>query len=197
MAATTDESKNTVNKVEIKPQSIFGETEDIKQISPAEVCKILKDAGDLPATTPVRLLRAQVDIVVLRVAMLIFGNADRPHDITCTANSKKTNDAVVHTKGGSQSKTEPRWEIIPLELAAVTIVKTAIRATILHQPWEDPDATKWNPMAWIKGSCANLMRYIINNESEIAATFSRTMISSLLSRNKALLKNAGRYSTVT
>jgi len=150
--AQVDNSKKIVNI------NVFGQ-EKLDHVTAERIKVILNECLQRPA------LPAAVGEAVLKTAMLVYSDPDRPENLTAYLPNKKTKDALVHTKAG--------WEVQPTRLVLPPMALKSIDTIFGRQPHED--------------EYAPLLKELQQNEARFAAGED---LHPILVRNKDLLMRA-------
>jgi len=147
--AQVDNSKKIVNI------NVFGQ-EKLDHVTAERIKAILDECLQRPA------LPAAVGEAVLKTAMLVYSDPDRPENLTAYLPNKKTKDALVHTKAG--------WEVQPTQLVLPPMALKSIDTIFGRQPHSD--------------EYAPLLKELQQNEARFAAGED---LQPILVRNKDLL----------
>ncbi len=150
--AQVDNSKKIINI------NVFGQ-EKLDHVTAERIKTILDECLQRPA------LPAAVGEAVLKTAMLVYSDPDRPENLTAYLPNKKTKDALVHTKAG--------WEVQPTRLVLPPMALKSIDTIFGRQPHED--------------EYAPLLKELQQNEARFAAGED---LHPILVRNKDLLMRA-------
>ena len=135
--------------------NVFGQ-EKLDHITAERIKTILDECLQRPA------LPAAVNEAVLKTAMLVYSDPDRPENLTAYLPNKKTKGALVHTKAG--------WEVQPTQLVLPPMALKSIDAIFGKQPPED----EYAPL--LKELQQNEARYVAGED-----------LHPILVRNKDLL----------
>jgi len=138
--------------------NVFGQ-EKLDHVTAERIKAILDECLQRPA------LPTAVNEAVLKTAMLVYSDPDRPENLTAYLPNKKTKDALVHTKDG--------WEVQPTQLVLPPMALKSIDAIFGQQPHED--------------EYAPLLKELQENEARFAAGED---LHPILVRNKDLLARA-------
>ncbi len=138
--------------------NVFGQ-EKLDHVTAERIKAILDECLQRPA------LPTAVNEAVLKTAMLVYSDPDRPENLTAYLPNKKTKDALVHTKDG--------WEVQPTQLVLPPMALKSIDAIFGKQPHED--------------EYAPLLKELQENEARFAAGED---LHPILVRNKDLLARA-------
>ena len=138
--------------------NVFGQ-EKLDHVTAERIKTILDECLQRPA------LPAAVGEAVLKTAMVVYSDPDRPENLTAYLPNKKTKDALVHTKDG--------WEVQPTQLVLPPMALKSIDAIFGKQPHED--------------EYAPLLKELQENEARFAAGED---LHPILVRNKDLLARA-------
>ncbi len=138
--------------------NVFGE-EKLDHVTAERIKAILDECLQRPA------LPTAVSEAVLKTAMLVYSDPDRPENLTAYLPNKKTKDALVHTKAG--------WEVQPTQLVLPPMALKSIDTIFGRQPPED--------------EYAPLLKELQQNEARFAAGED---LHPILVRNKDLLARA-------
>ncbi len=147
--AQVDNSKKIINV------NVFGQ-EKLDHVTAERIKAILDECLQRPA------LPQAVDEAVLKAAMLVYSDPERPENLTAYLPNKKTKDALVHTKDG--------WEVQPTKLVLPPMALKSIDTIFGKQPHEE--------------EYAPLLKELQQNEARFAAG---EELRPLLVRNKDLL----------
>ncbi len=137
---------------------VFGK-ESQRHITGGTIRAILDDCLKSPA------IPSAVEEAVLRTAMLVYSDPDRPENITAYLPNKKTDDVMVHGEKG--------WEIRPSQMVLRPMASVTIDTLFDNQPHENAD--QYGP----------LMQALRDNENRLAAG---SELRPILVRNKDLLR---------
>lgn len=140
--------------------NVFGE-EGLDHATVARIKAILDESLTRPA------LPEAASAAVLKTAMLVYSDPDHPENLTCYLPNKKTDDVLVHSKGG--------WEVQPASLVLPPMAQKSVDTLFGRQPFEDAD--EYGP----------LMKELADNERRYSAG---TELRPVLVRNKDLLARA-------
>ena len=135
--------------------NVFGQ-ETLDHVTAGRIKTILDECLQRPA------LPTAVGEAVLKTAMLVYSDPNRPENLTAYLPNKKTKDALVHTKAG--------WEVQPTQLVLPPMALKSIDAIFGKQPHED--------------EYAPLLKELQENEARFAAGED---LHPILVRNKDLL----------
>jgi len=138
--------------------NVFGQ-EKLDHVTAERIKSILDECLQRPA------LPAAVSEAVLKTAMLVYSDPDRPENLTAYLPNKKTKDALVHTQAG--------WEVQPTQLVLPPMALKSIDTIFGKQPHED--------------EYAPLLKELQENEARFAAGED---LHPILVRNKDLLARA-------
>ncbi len=138
--------------------NIFGQ-EKLDHVTAERIKVILDECLRRPA------LPTAVDEAILKTAMLVYSDPDRPENLTAYLPNKKMKDALVHTKDG--------WEVQPAQLVLSPMALKSIDMIFGRQPHED--------------EYAPLLKELQQNEARFAAG---ETLQPILVRNKDLLARA-------
>ena len=158
-----DNSRKVVNI------NVFG-AETLGHITPELIRGILDEAlssGALAKGTPE--LAAAARATVVRTALAVYSDPERPENITCYLPNKKTGDTMVHLEEG--------WEVKPAGLVLPPMAQKSIGVLFDKQPYEGAEAY------------GVLMREVSDREARIGAGGA---LRPVLVRNKALLGKLGK-----
>ena len=147
--AQVDNSKRIINI------NVFGQ-EKLDHVTAERIKAILDECLQRPA------LPTAVSEAVLKTAMLVYSDPDRPENLTAYLPNKKTKDALVHTKTG--------WEVQPTQLVLPPMALKSIDTIFGRQPHSD--------------EYAPLLKELQQNEARFAAGED---LQPILVRNKDLL----------
>ena len=146
--AQVDNSKKIINI------NVFGQ-EKLDHITAERIKTILDECLQ-------RALPTAVSEAVLKTAMLVYSDPDRPENLTAYLPNKKLNAALVHTLAG--------WEVRPTQLVLPPMALKSIDTLFGNQPHEE--------------DYAPLLKELQQNEARFAAG---EELRPLLIRNKDLL----------
>ncbi len=138
--------------------NVFGR-EKLDHVTAERIKAILDECLQRPA------LPTAVNEAVLKTAMLVYSDPDRPENLTAYLPNKKLKDALVHTKDG--------WEVQPTQLVLPPMALKSIDTIFGRQPPED--------------EYAPLLKELQQNEARFAAGED---LHPILVRNKDLLARA-------
>ena len=147
-----DNSKKIINI------NVFGQ-EKLDHVTVERIKAILDECLQRPA------LPTAISEAVLKTAMLVYSDPDRPENLTAYLPNKKTKDALVHTKAG--------WEVQPTQLILPPMALKSIDTIFGKQPHSD--------------EYAPLLKELQQNEARFAAGED---LHPILVRNKELLARA-------
>jgi hypothetical protein len=134
---------------------VFGQ-EKLDHVTAERVKTILDECLQRPA------LPQAADEAVLKAAMLVYSDPERPENLTAYMPNKKTNEALVHTTKG--------WEVQPTKLVLPPMALKSLDTIFGKQPPEE--------------EYAPLLKELQQNEARFAAG---EELRPLLVRNKDLL----------
>jgi hypothetical protein len=135
--------------------NVFGQ-EKLDHVTAERVKTILDECLQRPA------LPQAADEAVLKAAMLVYSDPERPENLTAYMPNKKTNEALVHTTKG--------WEVQPTKLVLPPMALKSLDTIFGKQPPEE--------------EYAPLLKELQQNEARFAAG---EELRPLLVRNKDLL----------
>ena len=145
--------------------NIFGK-EGLDHVTADRIRAILDESMQVPA------LPAAAGAAVLKTALLVYSDPDRPENLTCYLPNKKTNDALVHL---SRPDGTTGWEVQPTTLVLPPMAQKSVDSLFDHQPFENAD--QYAPL--MKELQANEQRYTAGGD-----------LRPVLVRNKDLLARA-------
>ena len=145
--------------------NVFGQ-EGLAHVTADRIKAILDESLQVPA------LPAAVDTAILKTALLVYSDPDRPENLTCYLPNKKTNDALVHM---SRPDGTTGWEVQPTTLVLPPMAQKSVDSLFDHQPFENAD--QYAPL--MKELQANEQRYTAGGD-----------LRPVLVRNKDLLQRA-------
>ncbi len=158
VVAQGDNCVSMVDHSKIVNINVFGQ-ERLDHVTAERIKTILDECLQRPA------LPAAVGEAVLKTAMLVYSDPDRPENLTAYLPNKKTKDALVHTQAG--------WEVQPTQLVLPPMALKSIDTIFGKQPPED--------------EYAPLLKELQQNEARFAAGED---LHPILVRNKDLLARA-------
>ncbi len=138
--------------------NVFGQ-EKLGHVTAERIKTILDECLQRPA------LPTAVSEAVLKTAMLVYSDPDRPENLTAYLPNKKTKDALVHTEAG--------WEVQPTRLVLPPMALKIIDTIFGKQPHEN--------------EYASLLKELQQNEARYVAGDD---LHPILVRNKDLLARA-------
>ena len=145
--------------------NVFGQ-EGLDHVTADRIKAILDESLRVPA------LPAAAGTAVLKTALLVYSDPDRPENLTCYLPNKKTNDALVHL---SRPDGTTGWEVQPTTLVLPPMAQKSVDSLFDLQPFEDAD--QYAPL--MKELQANEKRYTAGGD-----------LRPVLVRNKDLLQRA-------
>ena len=157
-----DNSKRMFTTVNI---NVFGQ-ESLDHVTMERIKAVLDESIRAPA------LLVAANTAILKTAMLVYSDPDRPENLTCYLPNKKTNDALVHL---SRPDGTTGWEVRPTTLVLPPMAQKSVDMLFDRQPFEDAE------------EYAPLMKDLRDNEARYTAGGE---LRPILVRNKELLARA-------
>ena len=145
--------------------NIFGQ-ESLDHVTMERIKAVLDESIRAPA------LLVAANTAILKTAMLVYSDPDRPENLTCYLPNKKTNDALVHL---SRPDGTTGWEVRPTTLVLPPMAQKSVDMLFDRQPFEDAE------------EYAPLMKDLRDNEARYTAGGE---LRPILVRNKELLARA-------